>query len=540
MDSPTPDSRLPPPATSTSTGGILGSFLGRGRPRNSSQSHIDVPALNRSPSPPSHGSPHAHHGLGAMNPFAGLAAHERDARDARERANANAASDNRQVGVGMEAMEEGEIGEGAIAAGPRRPPSSSRPPRRTNPPKEKECGECGYACAGRGAADANAAYYGESDGASCCFWGEYEWWWRGANTPHPPGPASRLAAQSALRPYQPRFEARAVGPGVEDRSGLGLAAVNALNGSKIAFKSKVVSRAHAEVWCEEGTNGTPPKFFIRDTKSSSGTFLNHVRLSPAGTESRPHPLKDGDILQLGVDYQGGAEDIYKSVEIRVELGREWQGRVNGFKGWEGSGGGPFVVVFDFGVMRSVGRLWGEGEWSAGFWWAAHAARSAQQRGAEHAAEGCAGVSVGAASVVGCGVCALGAAVERSSATRTSPTCVASAAFAFVLGRASRRLAAAGTWWSRLFSFWRAVEEKGIHLAVGRDARAVAGPEDHSVDEDEDHGHVRARLRVVGDRLAGGRHRVTVPLALVLMQTLVRLDTRRAGANEDAGLDIAYR
>ncbi|KAJ7030714.1 SMAD/FHA domain-containing protein [Mycena alexandri] len=111
-----------------------------------------------------------------------------------------------------------------------------------------------------------------------------------------------------------------------DRSGLGLSAVNALNGSKIAFKSKVVSRAHAEVWCEEGAC----LFFIRDTKSSSGTFLNHVRLSPAGTESRPHPLKDGDILQLGVDYQGGAEDIYKSVKIRVELGREWQGRVNGF------------------------------------------------------------------------------------------------------------------------------------------------------------------------------------------------------------------
>ncbi|KAJ7176991.1 SMAD/FHA domain-containing protein [Mycena filopes] len=113
-----------------------------------------------------------------------------------------------------------------------------------------------------------------------------------------------------------------------DRSGLGLSAVNALNGSKVAFKSKVVSRAHAEVWCEEA--GGTTKFFIRDTKSSSGTFLNHVRLSPANTESRPHPLKDGDILQLGVDYQGGTEDIYKSVKIRVELGREWQGRVNGF------------------------------------------------------------------------------------------------------------------------------------------------------------------------------------------------------------------
>ena len=30
-----------------------------------------------------------------------------------------------------------------------------------------------------------------------------------------------------------------------------------------------------------------------------------------------------DILQLGVDYQGGPEDIYKSVKIRVEIGREW-------------------------------------------------------------------------------------------------------------------------------------------------------------------------------------------------------------------------
>ncbi|KAJ7088175.1 hypothetical protein C8R44DRAFT_819616 [Mycena epipterygia] len=121
-----------------------------------------------------------------------------------------------------------------------------------------------------------------------------------------------------------------------DRSGLGLAAVNALSTNKIAFKSKVVSRAHAEVWVEAdptsagGGGGGGVKFFIRDTKSSSGTFLNHVRLSPANTESRAHQIKDGDILQLGVDYQGGAEDIYKSVKIRVELGREWQAAANAF------------------------------------------------------------------------------------------------------------------------------------------------------------------------------------------------------------------
>ena len=111
-----------------------------------------------------------------------------------------------------------------------------------------------------------------------------------------------------------------------DRSGMGLAAVNALGSNKLAFKSKVVSRAHAEIWVESGG-----RFFVKDTKSSSGTFLNHVRLSLANTESRPFQVKDGDILQLGVDYQGGAEDIYKSVKIKIEVGREWQASANAFK-----------------------------------------------------------------------------------------------------------------------------------------------------------------------------------------------------------------
>ncbi|KZP11001.1 hypothetical protein FIBSPDRAFT_196959, partial [Athelia psychrophila] len=61
-----------------------------------------------------------------------------------------------------------------------------------------------------------------------------------------------------------------------------------------------------------------------------GTFLNHVRLSPANSPSKPHQIKDGDILQLGVDYQGGTEDMYKSVKIRIEVGREWQAAANAF------------------------------------------------------------------------------------------------------------------------------------------------------------------------------------------------------------------
>ncbi|KAI0260400.1 hypothetical protein BGY98DRAFT_1055271, partial [Russula aff. rugulosa BPL654] len=60
----------------------------------------------------------------------------------------------------------------------------------------------------------------------------------------------------------------------------------------------------------------------KDTKNSSGTFLIH--------DSRPFELKDGDTLQLGVDYQGGTENIYKCVRIRVEIGREWQASANAF------------------------------------------------------------------------------------------------------------------------------------------------------------------------------------------------------------------
>ncbi|KAI8384431.1 uncharacterized protein BYT42DRAFT_562532 [Radiomyces spectabilis] len=84
----------------------------------------------------------------------------------------------------------------------------------------------------------------------------------------------------------------------------------------ISFKSKVVSRSHCEFWVD-----ADHKLHLRDTKSSSGTFVNRMRLSSAGQESRPTEIKDGDIIQLGVDYQGGVEEIYRSVKMRFELNR---------------------------------------------------------------------------------------------------------------------------------------------------------------------------------------------------------------------------
>lgn len=41
--------------------------------------------------------------------------------------------------------------------------------------------------------------------------------------------------------------------------------------------------------------------------------------------------QDGDIIQLGVDYQGGTEEMYRCVKMRIEVGRERQRGQNNFK-----------------------------------------------------------------------------------------------------------------------------------------------------------------------------------------------------------------
>ncbi|CCD25595.1 ubiquitin-conjugating protein DMA2 NDAI_0F02770 [Naumovozyma dairenensis CBS 421] len=93
----------------------------------------------------------------------------------------------------------------------------------------------------------------------------------------------------------------------------------------VVFKSKVVSRTHGCFKVDEMGN-----WFVRDVKSSSGTFLNHQRLSPASTMSKDILLHDGDIIQLGMDFRGGTEEIYRCVRMRVELNRSWKLRANAF------------------------------------------------------------------------------------------------------------------------------------------------------------------------------------------------------------------
>ncbi|KAJ7183033.1 hypothetical protein C8R43DRAFT_817660, partial [Mycena crocata] len=78
------------------------------------------------------------------------------------------------------------------------------------------------------------------------------------------------------------------------------------------FESRVLSRQHAEAWVEE------ERMFIRDVKSSNGTFINGERLSAEGTDSAACELRSDDILEFGIDIVGetGAV-VHRKVAARV-------------------------------------------------------------------------------------------------------------------------------------------------------------------------------------------------------------------------------
>ncbi|KAI9885056.1 MAG: hypothetical protein M1823_003155 [Watsoniomyces obsoletus] len=81
------------------------------------------------------------------------------------------------------------------------------------------------------------------------------------------------------------------------------------------FDSKVLSRQHAEIWADR-----LGKVWIRDVKSSNGTFVNGQRLSAENRDSEPHELREQDILELGIDIV--SEDqrtvVHHKVAARVE------------------------------------------------------------------------------------------------------------------------------------------------------------------------------------------------------------------------------
>lgn len=82
------------------------------------------------------------------------------------------------------------------------------------------------------------------------------------------------------------------------------------------FDCKVLSRNHALLWQENS------KFYIQDTKSSNGTFLNGNRLGKSNEDSAPFDLTSGDIIQFGVDVTENTKKVTHgciTVEIKLFL-----------------------------------------------------------------------------------------------------------------------------------------------------------------------------------------------------------------------------
>ncbi|XP_018326273.1 sarcolemmal membrane-associated protein isoform X1 [Agrilus planipennis] len=105
---------------------------------------------------------------------------------------------------------------------------------------------------------------------------------------------SNMCAKAVLisRPNSHPFQERTLALDQPVKIGRSVARARATSTNAI-FDCKVLSRHHAVLWYENG------KFFLQDTKSSNGTFVNNTRLS--SSESEPHEVSSGDIVQFGVD-----------------------------------------------------------------------------------------------------------------------------------------------------------------------------------------------------------------------------------------------
>nr|XP_046167503.1 sarcolemmal membrane-associated protein-like isoform X2 [Oncorhynchus gorbuscha] len=116
-----------------------------------------------------------------------------------------------------------------------------------------------------------------------------------SNTPKPSPMPSALAFFSC-RPNSHPFQERHVYLDEPVKIGRSVARCRPAQ-NNATFDCKVLSRNHALVWFDHKTG----KFYLQDTKSSNGTFINSQRLSRGSEESPPCEVLSGDFIQFGVD-----------------------------------------------------------------------------------------------------------------------------------------------------------------------------------------------------------------------------------------------
>jgi len=135
-------------------------------------------------------------------------------------------------------------------------------------------------------------------------------------------PAGEMSALAVIqcRPNSHPFQERNISLHEPVKVGRSVARARPAPNNAI-FDCKVLSRNHALMWYENG------KFYLQDTKSSNGTFVNNQRLSKGAEESPPHEIYSGDTVQFGVDVMENSRRvthgcIIASIQLFYPDGRE--------------------------------------------------------------------------------------------------------------------------------------------------------------------------------------------------------------------------
>jgi pSer/pThr/pTyr-binding forkhead associated (FHA) protein len=103
-----------------------------------------------------------------------------------------------------------------------------------------------------------------------------------------------LSCLTKSHPFQERHITLQEGPAHHVKIGRLVAKLKPTANNAI-FDCKVLSRNHAIMWFEDG------RVWIKDTKSSNGTFVNSQRLAKTGEEGDPREVVTGNIVQFGVE-----------------------------------------------------------------------------------------------------------------------------------------------------------------------------------------------------------------------------------------------
>lgn len=112
------------------------------------------------------------------------------------------------------------------------------------------------------------------------------------------------------------------------------------------FDSRVLSRQHAQIWADKQTG----QVWIRDIKSSNGTFLNGRRLSNENEGSEPFELKTNDLIDLGINIS--SDDSKTVLHNRVSAKVEKAGFASAppfISTQPGGQGNSFALLNQFGV-----------------------------------------------------------------------------------------------------------------------------------------------------------------------------------------------